>query len=92
MTMKRGTHFTAVEFRPETAVAGTLLVLLGLLHGSHAYATMPALPPPCPASFDSEPVATLFERLKKAAAHNPETQYEARNEVNWSKCSLMFRC
>ena len=66
--MKRGARLTAVEFRPETVVALTLLVLLGLLHGSHAHASTPALPPPCPASFDSEPVTTLIEQLKKAAA------------------------
>jgi hypothetical protein len=70
--MKLGARLTAVEFRPERAVALTLLVLLGLLHGVCAHAVIPALPPPCPASFDSEPVATLIEQVKKAADHNPE--------------------
>jgi hypothetical protein len=61
--MKPGTRTAAIALRPGTAVALIALVLFGLLCGSPAHATAPAIIP-CPESFDSEPVAMLVEQIK----------------------------
>jgi hypothetical protein len=71
--MGPGARLTAVASRPEKAITLTLLMLLGLLHGLFAHATLPytvevpLVPLPCPASLDSEPIAELVQQVKEAA-------------------------
>jgi len=40
---------------------------LGLMVLSPVHATLPAPPPPCPGSFDSEPIVQLVEQVKQAS-------------------------
>lgn len=83
--MKPGMRFTAGVLRPERASALTLLLHLGLLHGMLAHAVLPAMPPPCLKSYDSEPVASLLQRIEKNAAGGT---WQSRNEADCASQAL----
>ncbi len=58
--------------RPGHYIGIALIAALWLLSLSSARATMPAPPPPCTRSFDSEPIATLVDQVKDFDAHGWE--------------------
>ena len=58
--------------RPGLYTGIALIATLGLMSLTPARATIPAPPPPCTRSFDSEPIATLVDQVKDFDAHGWE--------------------